>query len=290
MRAASTLAAVALTTTLAHAQPVTRPSEIPCRARVIDAPEPVRAEIERWVRLEPRCEHELDVRVTRVASGLHLVATDNEGRVRERVIPDAQSAAVLVVSWMADDAIDDTPPPLPSGQLAPAPELPRVPTQRLELGRDEPAIRVRAPAAPPRRHRWLGLGASGGDESFGVHAQLDLLGVGAWTLGIAGGWQTGEHDLEMHDADVTVGDATVFAAYTRPFGRVDVRTQLGIGAALEGTRSMMDDEISVLPKVQAGAFLRVHVGDDWGLLGGPLVDVTPHSLGVSAFVGLERRL
>lgn len=289
MRAASAFAAVALTSTLAHAQPVTRPSDLPCRARVIEAPEPVRAEIERWVRSEPRCERELDVRVTRVAGGFHLVATDNEGRVRERVIPDAQSAAVLVVSWMADDAIDDGPAPVSPGLLAPVPVVPRLPVQKLELDSGSPALRRRAPLAPSRRHRWLGLGASGGDESIGVHAQLDLFAIGAWTLGIAGGWQTGERDLEMDDADVAVGDATLFAAYTWSLGRVDVRAQLGLGAALEAT-SMMGDDVSVLPKGQAGAFLRVRVGEPWGLLGGPLVDVTPHSLGVSAFVGLERRL
>src|SRR5213075_54522 len=68
------------------------------------------AEIESWVRAEPRCERELVVRVMPTDDGmLYLTATDQRGHVRERVIPDAQSAAVLVVSWMADDSIGPVP-------------------------------------------------------------------------------------------------------------------------------------------------------------------------------------
>src|SRR5262249_45669644 len=93
----------------AAAQPVTHPEAEACKVTVAFAPDEVRAEVEAWVRAEPRCERELVVRVTPTEDGLYLTATDLKGHVRERVVPDAQSAAVLVVSWMADDSIGPTP-------------------------------------------------------------------------------------------------------------------------------------------------------------------------------------
>lgn len=130
-----------------RAQPITIPEQLPCKVRVIEAPPVVRKEVERWVAAEPRCVHQLDVRVEATAAGLHLIAVDSAGRIRERVIPDPQSAAVLVVSWMADDSTDDstdgsrtsssisldTPPPI----SAPVPvnNVPR-PQRRLVPARD----------------------------------------------------------------------------------------------------------------------------------------------------------
>src|SRR5688572_26737906 len=94
----------------AAAQPVTRPEHDPCNVTIAVAPAEVRAEIEAWVRAEPRCERELEVRVLPADEGLYLQARSRDGRVRERVVPDAQSAAVLVVSWMADDSLGPTYP------------------------------------------------------------------------------------------------------------------------------------------------------------------------------------
>lgn len=99
-------AAVAAGGAPAWAQAAPAPADRACRVTIAEAPGDVRAEIEAWVRAEPRCRRELEVRVVAAAGGLHLRAREPDGHVRERIVPDAQSAAVLVVSWMADDSID----------------------------------------------------------------------------------------------------------------------------------------------------------------------------------------
>ena len=93
---------------VAAAQPVTHTDE--CMVDVLAALDEVRAAIEAWVRAEPRCDKYLEVTVTAQADGLRLWARDDTGRVRERIAPDAQSVAVLVVSWMANDSLPDSAP------------------------------------------------------------------------------------------------------------------------------------------------------------------------------------
>ena len=77
--------ALLATTTIAAAQPITQPAETtePCRVVVVLAPPDVRAEIEAWVKAEPRCVRELEVRVVPTRDGLYLSASDREGHVRE---------------------------------------------------------------------------------------------------------------------------------------------------------------------------------------------------------------
>lgn len=276
----------------ASAQPITRPSQATCTVRVLEAPDAVRAEIERWVRAEPRCERELDVRVTRVRGGLKLVATSTDGRVRERVIPDAPSAAVLVVSWMADDSIDDAldlaPTPV---EIAPAPHvpLPKPPPADDAESPLGPSIHGRTPARL-LRHRWLSLGAATGEGGIGAHAQADLLTLDQLSLGLSGGWR--ERAGGDMRAPTSLGTATAFAAYTRSFGRFDARAQLGIGAAIERRGDRMGPgEANIEPLLEGGLFLRLHLGDDWGVLAGPLVDARGDGrVDVTGFIGLERRL
>jgi hypothetical protein len=279
MRAA--VGIVAAMAAAAQAQPVAAP----CTVQVQEAPDAVRAEIERWVRAEPRCERQLAVRVTQVRGGLHLVATGSDGRVRERVVPDASSVAVLVVSWMADNSIDDALDATKPVEAAPV-KLPAAPAPAPALDTESPVapeIRVRV---PPRmlRHRWLSFGASAG-ETVGMHAQVDLLARGRWTFGVATGLH--QDDERMRHDDVA-GDATLFVACTQPVGPIDLRAQIGVGAELRDDR--MESE-SFDPKAQAGVFVRLRVGEDWGVLGGPLLDadLDGQAVDVSAFGGVERR-
>jgi hypothetical protein len=83
----------------------------PCEVTIVRAPDDVRREIENWVAREPACRIALDVRVIPTEGGLYLMARDSTGRLRERLVPDAQAAGVLVASWVADDALEPTPPP-----------------------------------------------------------------------------------------------------------------------------------------------------------------------------------
>lgn len=144
-------AALALLPRPAVAQPVRAPS--PCEVDIVYAPDAVRAVVAQWVHAEPACRVALEARIIPTDGGFYLVVLDERGQVRERIVPDATSAAVLIASWAADDSILSPTPsreqaalppstPLPSGSsLVPLPAPPRPPPAA-------PALDV-APAPPP---------------------------------------------------------------------------------------------------------------------------------------------
>jgi len=76
----------------------------PCAVTIARAPEDVRAAIERWVAQERSCSSKLEVRVVPSDGGFYIIARDDRGRLHERVVPTAESAGVLVASWIADDS------------------------------------------------------------------------------------------------------------------------------------------------------------------------------------------
>jgi hypothetical protein len=147
----------------------------PCEVSIPRAPDDVKLAIEDSVNAELRCGSPLEVRVVPSDGGYYLFARDASGRVRERVVPDAQSAGVLVASWMADDG---TPEPA-STVIEVAPPA----TVVIESG-----IATRAVAKPRSRAPWLAVGAlqrasAGGGR--GVRAELDLKTSGRWSVGVA---------------------------------------------------------------------------------------------------------
>lgn len=282
----------------AAAQPVTHPEAEACKVTVALAPVEVRAEIESWVRAEPRCERELVVRVMPTNEGLYLTATDRKGHVRERVVPDAQSAAVLVVSWMADDSIGPTPteradadevPVQAPGMLAP-----------VEVRDDEQPGGIqfqglRSRAAEPESRRWLTFGALAGDGA-GARAQIDVLSRGRWSLGLVGSF----HRDERRGADDERSAARVVFGATQSFGRFAVRAQVGVGIERNaqvgdrmetgGSELMRGPEVS--PTVELGVFARVRVHGAWGVVGGPVLEATRAAdhPDLSVFLGVQRGL
>jgi hypothetical protein len=288
------LALVCVAGGTAAAQPVTRPEREPCHVNIAFAPDDVRDEIEAWVRAEPRCVRELEVRVLPVDDGLYLQARDQEGRVRERVVPDGQSAAVLVVSWMADDSLDPVYPPIltppsrsPSSAATSDDEMPADLDDRVE--RIAPSFgHVRS------GRRWLTLGAMGSPRQIGVRGELDLFAGRHWSLGVAGGWLQSEHG---HDG---LGQARIVLGMERSFGRFSVRAQLGVGADVGGEHMDHDamelrmesrHDNDLVPKVEAAVFARFHVSDAWGLIGGPVVEASPRDRpSISIFLGVQRAL
>jgi hypothetical protein len=72
--------------------------------RIVHAPRNVAAVVAQWLVQEPRCGSPLEVRVVPSREGLYVFARDAGGHVRERTVPDAQSAGVLIASWAAADA------------------------------------------------------------------------------------------------------------------------------------------------------------------------------------------
>ncbi|HET9989195.1 MAG TPA: hypothetical protein VFQ65_11760, partial [Kofleriaceae bacterium] len=99
-----------------------------CSVNIVRAPDPVRQTIERWLANE-HCTLALQVRIIPTEGGLYVLATDEHGRVRERIVPDAQSAGVLIASWAADDGLGGAAPPPGIAEGAPpvAPPVPMAP-------------------------------------------------------------------------------------------------------------------------------------------------------------------
>jgi len=77
----------------------------PCVVEVVRAPEGVREVVDHWVAAEPQCAATLEVRIVETEGGLYVIARDARGHVHDRVVPDAQTAGVLIASWAADDAV-----------------------------------------------------------------------------------------------------------------------------------------------------------------------------------------
>lgn len=253
-----------------------------CTVTIDNAPDDARAEIEAWVRAEPRCDTELDIVVQPVEAGLHLTATDRAGRTRERTVPDARSAAALVVSWMAapdddDDDDDDRateadPTPAPIA-IAASPVIARPPPR---------AERLDGSASPSGSDRAIVIAVSG----HGVRAQLDGIARAGWRLGLAAG-------LEREGA----AQLRVVGAREWSRGRFSLRAQIGIGADFE---THDDDRTMHVDRMDAGARDRLHpeaeidaallggvrLGTSWRVLGGPLVDRE----GATAWLGLEHSL
>src|SRR5262245_16769208 len=84
------------------------PVQARCDLTISRAPDDVRTAILEWAHAEPRC-HSLDVRVVPTDGGFYILARADDGRTYDRVVPDADSAAALIVSWAADDSINAPP-------------------------------------------------------------------------------------------------------------------------------------------------------------------------------------
>jgi hypothetical protein len=156
-----------------------------CEVVFVRAPDDVRLVIEGWLKAEPRCSGTIELRVVETETGsLYLIAQRSDGRIHEREVPDAQSAGVLVASWVADDWTS-SPPEEDDAPLAldGAPGVTPVAT---------PAV---VDTVPPRRTRlatgrWFAISPmiqTEGHGGVGVRFEMDMLGgrSSKWTLGVA---------------------------------------------------------------------------------------------------------
>ena len=276
--------------TPAVAQPVTEPEHAPCAVEIVHAPTAVRATIESWVHAEPRCNKHLEVRVVPTAGGFYLLARDDQGHVRERVVLDAQSVAVLVVSWAADDSLPSTIPAAPVTERAPATPVELAPPTRHAPSRqldDSPELDLRTGQRPRRGepHALMLGGVTAPDRALGARGQLDVLRLGRWDLGISGGWLPGDHDAPRADMS-TLRSASRLGMYVGrsvQLGPLDVRAQLGMGAAIE-SRSLMEggDTTTVRPFGEASLLVTLPLAARVGLVGGPILGVEPPHDDVSA--------
>ncbi|MGE5185202.1 MAG: hypothetical protein ACM31C_24200 [Acidobacteriota bacterium] len=185
--------AIVLASAPVLAEPVTTPS--PCSVDVVRAPDDARKIVEAWLATTRRCTISLEVRIVETKGGLYVIARDDRGTVRDRIVADAQTAGALVASWADDgqpgpvavDARSDV-------QLVPAPVESREPPS-LEPIVDptggpgaSPLQDVGETGVPARAHQWVGefLLFGGNKSSFhGLRAEVDVLHRSRWNFGVA---------------------------------------------------------------------------------------------------------
>jgi len=209
----------------------------PCAVEVVRAPDGVREVIDRFVAAEPQCAASLEVRVVETDEGLYVVAQDRDGRIRDRVVPDAQAAGVVIASWAADESVP----------LSHAPIVAK-PTTGDEIG--EEAHVERTPARQPwSEHHWIRFGRIGGlggamlsfsnnmgerSISNGARGSVGVWTRGAWTvdasfdfvddlpLALAYGDGNGILSVREYNAIASLG-------YVLRSGRWSVTPALGLG-------------------------------------------------------------
>ncbi|MFN0249123.1 MAG: hypothetical protein ACKV2T_19725, partial [Kofleriaceae bacterium] len=162
-----------------------------CEVMFVRAPDDVRLVIESWLKAEPRCRGTIELRVVETETGsLYLIAQRADGRIHEREVPDAQSAGVLVASWVADDWTSS--PPETEEEGATAPTVAPVTVNPFD---GAPGATEVADSLPPSRAtratgRWFSVAPmilAEGHGGVGMRFEMDLAGgrSSKWTLGIA---------------------------------------------------------------------------------------------------------
>lgn len=269
----------------ASAEPV--PTSDTCLVAVMRAPDDVRQVIEIWVHAEPRCTTLLEVRVVPTDYGLYLYARSPDGRVRERIVPDAQSAGVLVASWTADDWVE--PSTVGPGTLNP----------RVQPVIAEP---VAAPITSRRVGRWLaidGMMMTSGSGATGVRAQLDLARLRGWTIGVAASALRTDDDIEG-DGHLQYDERGLIAqlGFAQTFGGWELRVGGGVGIARTkaeghvmdyGTGAQVPPEYEIsTTTLELGYELSGQLWRRFGNLavgGGPLATLVPQRVVNGAYPG-----
>ena len=275
----------------------------PCAVQIARAPDEIRAEIERWLAREASCNVALEVRVVPTEGGYYLLARDDHGRVRERVVPDGASAGVLIASWANDDELDDDHPdgdePAPVATTTDAGsddaddwgDDPAPPAKR-------PAIVARAAVARPSSAPWLRIGivdTVNGGGGGGVRADVDVWQRGDWAIGFAAGLtygrpmlpiELGNADAEMTDVNDYEIDALAYVARTsHATSWLYWRGALAIGVhytAMELPGLIFGDSgaedasaLAMRPTLQASLLAGARLGDGWAFELGLLLAAVP---------------
>jgi hypothetical protein len=267
------VAAIVLAARAAAAQPIPRDN---CQVTIVRAPEDARAVVEQWVAAEPKCNIKLEIRMVPTDGGLYLLARDEYGRVRERVVPDAQAAGVLVASWVAADSVGPTPYEVHAPVAAPA--------YRREPVTDE-APGVTLPVAPPvatSHPRWFGLGAlvgMSGEGGGGLRGDFDLKNRGRVTFGLGGSLSTSGTLVwvDTYERELATFDAKLMAyvALGGKLGSLRARTSVGAGivytdASIE-SQYMYREAAGVFPAAEASMSIGFDASQNWAVDFGPIV-------------------
>jgi len=252
-----------------------QPQSPTCEVTISRAPDDVRDAIEAWVADEERCATTLDVRVIPTDGGYYLFARDPAGRIRERIVPDAQSAGVLVASWVADDGMT---PPAPV-TVTVSVEAPTATSTRPT----ESAVVVASAAAPTvRRPRYVTLGGIVGIEDGiehrgqrGARAELDVWRGDKWSAGLGLSGSSTSESVGFSE-EVASTDLVLLATLVRNvrFGPSwDMR--LSFAAGVSSTRltgvydGMQFHAQATVPAIEISLLLARSISDDWAISFGP---------------------
>jgi hypothetical protein len=247
----------------------------PCTVHVEHAPDDVRTVIESWVQKETRCGAPLEVRVVPTEGGLYLFARDEQGRVRERLVPDADGAGVLVASWMADDYV---PPPRIDVDV------------KVEITDDPDDPPVAANSSPSSVMLAGVVGAGDGEGGSGLRGELDVLRFGAWNLGAAVTKTSAGMSLEAFGASggmvaavpTTDYRAIAYLARTIDLGRWRLRPAFGGGVVSTTAHIHFDDYPPIVTNrdmtrdigmAEVSLGLTCDFGSGWGLAIEPILEL-----------------
>jgi hypothetical protein len=298
------LAAPALASPAA-AQSMARES---CAVTIVRAPDDVRSVVEQWVQAEPKCSVKLELRIVPTEGGLYLLARDEHGRLRERVVPDAQSAGVIVASWVAADS--NAPTPYDVSHPAPAPEAPAVapmppvappaPVFAPGEGAGPSAVPVIdkpadvAQVTNPERPRYFALGllanvsdAGGG----GIRGEWDVKHKSWAALGLAA--SISGTSITYDDGYSTYGYVETFDAKllgyigtTGRSGKWHLRASAGAGAvytqAAANSSSGYQEAGGLFPTGELTVSVGRELGKNWAVYAGPVVSVYLQSLNLQS--------
>jgi hypothetical protein len=223
-------------------------------------------------------------------------------------VPDAQSAGVLVASWVAADsnaapvvapapmppsAVGPGMPGGPGAMVAPAPMVapqpmpPVAPPQAIgpvEAAQPPSEAPVVAPAVV-ERSRWLGIGAMAAMSDRGgggIRGEWDIKNRGWATFGISG--SVSESGIDYYDYNYNYGWLTMvdtkvigYLALSSDWSKWHLRGSIGLGAVY--TRATSDNGYSY--QQASGLFpageLSLSIGRDitrsWGLSAGPVISL-----------------
>lgn len=170
----------------------------PCGVHIDRAPAEIGAAIERRLVALSACSGRLDVWVVRSEDGLYVIARDELGRVRERVVPDVEVAAALIASWVE---IDAQAPLIGAGALAPPPSPA---TTAAQSPSPSPSRVAQVDDLPPSRPPFTDVGEHVVPPDTGDGAAMSpTMGLTAFAGVTIGGMTTAgaviDRDLVTHD-------------------------------------------------------------------------------------------
>ncbi len=242
----------------------------PCSVTIVRAPESERATIEQIIASEV-CATSLQVRIVATETGLYILATDPRGYVRERVVPDATSAGVLISSWAGEAAVQALPP------------SPLVTEPVLAQGDDDaPPLPVFVQQPDKFLALALGTGVQQGtfssDGLIALRAELDLASYEDWTFGVIGSLSRATANTDgisvygssYNTAAANVNDYAVALAvgHVTRWDRWDLRFGLGVGAIVTSISAIGGDQGSMSRSWIEGSLLLGHAlgdGKAWEL-------------------------